>query len=216
MQQDKINPTTIIFDFDGTIADSLALIIEIFHTLVPGHDDASDEQIEALRNLSVRHIADAIGVPMWKVPFLVWRGRKIMRGRLDEVMVFPGLPEVFEKLRSNGYPLHIVSSNSTENVQTYISKQGLTDSFKSITGGVGLFGKKRAIQKLCKTYNTPLDRVWYVGDEVRDVVAAKKAGVRVVAVGWGFNHPNILSETGPDALVMTPAELLKTITAKQD
>ena len=75
MQQENTKPITVIFDFDGTIADSLELVIEIFRTLVPGHDDASDEQIEALRNLSVRHIADTLGVPMWKVPFLVYRGR---------------------------------------------------------------------------------------------------------------------------------------------
>lgn len=215
MQQQSEQSTTVIFDFDGTIADSLELVIEIFRTLVPGHDDASDEQIEALRNLSVRHLADTLGVPMWKIPFLVWRGRKIMRGRLDEVMVFPGLPEVFNKLQSEGYVLHILSSNSTENVRAYIIQQGLTKYFTSINGGIGLFGKKRAIRKLCKRYNTPLERVWYVGDEVRDVVAAKKAGVRVAAVGWGFNHPNALMQSGPSALVMTPTELLDTITEKR-
>ena len=137
-----------------------------------------------------------------------------MRGRLDEVMVFPGLPEVFKKLQANGYKLHILSSNSTENVRTYISQQGLTDNFESINGGVGLFGKKRAIRKLCKIYDTPLERVWYVGDEVRDVVAAKKAGVKVVAVGWGFNHQKALTQAGPDILVMTPTELVKAIIEK--
>lgn len=215
MQKQIHNSQTIIFDFDGTIADSLSLVIEIFQSLVPGHDDAPEDQIEALRSLSVRHIASILGIPMWKVPFLVKRGRKIMHKRLDEVSVFAGLSEVIALLHEQGYSLHVLSSNSTENVRAYMKMQQLDRYFISINGGVGLFGKKRAIRRLCSSNKVSIDHTWYVGDEVRDVMAAKKAGVKAVAVGWGFNHPDALQDSHPDALASTPLELQKILTTNK-
>jgi phosphoglycolate phosphatase len=211
MQVDDKNNRTIIFDFDGTIADSLDLIIEIFRSLVPGKDDVSSSQIETLRNLSIHHIANTLGVPMWKVPLLVRRGRKVMRRQLDEVTVFDGLPDVLKRFHEQGYVMHVLSSNSNDTLRVFLERHNLAAYFTSINGGIGLFGKKRAIRGLCKRNNIPLSSAWYVGDELRDIVAAKKAGVRIVAVGWGFNHPKALEEMKPDALALTPSDLFRII-----
>lgn len=199
----------LIFDFDGTIADSLAMVIDIFRSLVPGHDDASDEQIEALRSLSVKHIAKALDVPIWKVPLLVRRGRKVMHTRVHELQVIPGIPEAVRALHAEGYTMYVASSNSQENIQKFLTDHAIADNFAGIVGSIGLFSKARAIRRLCRQQHIERAHVWYVGDEVRDIVAAREAGVHPVAVGWGFNHPDALQETGPDAYVATPQELVK-------
>lgn len=51
-----------------------------------------------------------------------------------------------------------------------------------------------------------------MGDEIRDIEAAKKAGVGAVAVGWGYNILKILKEQNPDYLVRSPKELAKVLT----
>ena len=48
----------------------------------------------------------------------------------------------------------------------------------------------------------------YVGDETRDITAAQKSRVQVVAVAWGFNSPQILTQFNPDHLIHHPLELL--------
>lgn len=205
------NTRTIIFDFDGTIVDSLDLVIEVFKEMVPEHENASQDQVEALRNLSVKDISSSLGVPIWKVPFLVNKGRGLMQKRIDQVSVFEGLEVALSQLQAKGCKLHIISSNSTENVQNYIKNAGLDQYFESINGGVGLFGKKKYINRLCKKYCQNKEIVWYVGDEIRDIKAAKKAGVHMVAVGWGFNHPETLKAQKPDAVAMNLVDLEKII-----
>lgn len=198
---------TIIFDFDGTLADSLTLVIEIIQQIVPGHDGATKEQIETLRGKPARELARFLGVPIWKAPMLIRRGQKIMQNRLSEVPVFPGMTDVLEAFGEKGYSVHLISFNSAENVKKFIETNELDTYFESITGSVGLFGKSKAIRKLCRSTKVSRGDVWYVGDEVRDVVAAKKAGVHMVAVGWGFNRPDALRAMEPDAVAATPKDL---------
>jgi phosphoglycolate phosphatase-like HAD superfamily hydrolase len=55
------------------------------------------------------------------------------------------------------------------------------------------------------------DEIVYVGDETRDINSAKKSGVKAIAVGWGFNSPEILSKHNPDYLAVQPQELTTAI-----
>ncbi len=50
--------------------------------------------------------------------------------------------------------------------------------------------------------------MFYVGDEVRDVVAARQAQVKSIAVTWGFNTLTALQQAQPHALIEQPQELL--------
>ncbi|NES07303.1 MAG: HAD hydrolase-like protein, partial [Okeania sp. SIO2F4] len=80
-----------------------------------------------------------------------------------------------------------------------------------ITSGTTLFGKHRAIKKYLKSENIQPEEMVYVGDETRDINAAKKAKVKAIAVTWGFNSREALSEYQPDALVEQPQELIEVI-----
>ena len=54
----------------------------------------------------------------------------------------------------------------------------------------------------------PQDAI-YIGDEVRDIKSAKKAGIPIAAVTFGFNSKEALEKESPDYLCDTPAELVK-------
>ncbi len=205
---------TIIFDFDGTIADSLGLVIEIYRELTNDTRKFTEEEYEEFRKLSARQVARAIGVSWWRVPLLLRKGRKIMRQRLGEVEVFDGLPEVIKELHGEGYNLQIVSSNSASNVRKFLKTHKLDEYFSSIRGDVGLFGKAKVLKQIIKKGNLNKNDTYYIGDEARDIVAAKKAGVKMVAVEWGYNHKNLLEMLLPYAMADSPKMLLKILSEK--
>lgn len=198
---------TIIFDFDGTIADSLEVTIGIYRDLTNDRRVLTADEVEELRKLPLLKVASAIGVPLWKVPFLVRKGRKIMHSRLGDIKVFDDLPHVFEKLKADGYDLRIVSSNSIENVQTFLKKHDLDAYFTDIHGSVGLFSKARVLRKIIKKDKLQCNMTYYIGDEARDIIASRKAGIRIISVAWGYNHESLLRDLQPYAIARTPHEL---------
>lgn len=199
---------TIIFDFDGTIANSLRLVVAIYRQLTGDKRHMSDEEFEALRHLPAQKIAKQVGVRFWQIPFLIRRGRKIMHARLDEVSAFPGLIEVLDELQGQGYTLRIVTSNSTENVREFLEKHDMNHYFVDVHGGVGLFNKANVLKRIVKKEQLDPTKTFYVGDEARDIVASKKAGLPIVSVTWGYNHSDLLRDMQPYALADKPQDLV--------
>ena len=78
--------------------------------------------------------------------------------------------------------------------------------------GTDLFGKAAKIDRLLQRHRIAPERFLLVGDEIRDIEAARKAGVRVASVGWGYNHVDELRERQPDELLLTVAELPAVLT----
>ncbi len=200
---------TIIFDFDGTIADSLELVIEIYRQLTGDNRKLTVSEREALRKLPAQRVMKTLGVSVWRLPFLVRKGRKIMHSRLDEVAVFEGLPDVLRTLQERGYTMRIVTSNSAKNVEFFLDKHALNSYFTDIVGNAGLFGKARVLRRIVTSEKLDLAQTYYVGDEARDITASKKAKLPIVAVGWGYNHTTLLQDLEPYALAEKPSDLLK-------
>lgn len=200
---------TIIFDFDGTIADSLPVVLAIYTELLPGKKEITHEEIHRLRRMPLQKITAELGISMWKLPFLLRRGRKLMRVRIHTVEIFPDIAEVIKKLHASGHTLYLVSSNSTENVQMFLREKQLMQYFVEARGFPGIHKKTKALKKLTKQYKFDLGRTYYIGDEVRDIVSAKRAGMRTVAVTWGFNDKKLLRNEDPDMVVDKPKDLLK-------
>ena len=69
--------------------------------------------------------------------------------------------------------------------------------------------KDRAIKELLSQQALAPDEMIYIGDEMRDVDACRKVGMKIIAVCWGFNSKAALERKSPDYLVESPEELLK-------
>ena len=67
----------------------------------------------------------------------------------------------------------------------------------------------KALRRIIKQERIDRTRVLYVGDEMRDVAAAKKAKVAVAAVSWGFHTEALLRGLRPDAVLAEPSELME-------
>ena len=199
----------IIFDFDGTIADSMWVILSIGEKLLG--ITVSSEQVEEIRGLSAGQIIKHFHIPLYKVPRLLTSGRRMMRSRLHEVKVFDGMTPLVKGLFDEGYELHIMSSNSAQNVREFLQEHGLLDYFQSINGSVGLLVKAPALKKLMRKHDLSKGHVVYIGDEARDIEGAKKAHIPIISVGWGYNSPELLRKLKPDFFVTKPAEIATAI-----
>lgn len=202
--------SSIIFDFDGTIADSLPVVIELFERWSKREPYTKDE-IETLRGMPARDVIKAIGVPLWRAPGLLARGRKEFTKYIDRVEIFKDMPQVISELHKRGHKIYLMSSNSRENVQAYLKLHKIDQYFDNVYGNAGLFSKARAMRKIIDKNHTQKSHCFSIGDETRDIEAAKKAGITSIAVTWGFNNTEILKEHQPDHLVSKPQELLKLI-----
>jgi phosphoglycolate phosphatase len=200
---------TIIFDFDGTIANSFGVITEIFETLTKQPRKLSPSELDALRDLSPLAMAKRLGVPNWQVPFLLFRGRRMMATRLHEVQPFEGMAGVVEKLYNEGHELFIMSSNSRRTIRRFLKQHHMYKYFVEIKGDVGMFGKPRALRKLLRRNNLEPKNSFYIGDETRDIEAASEVGMRSIAVLWGFARDEKLLALQPTGTATTPDAIIK-------
>lgn len=199
---------TIIFDFDGTIADSFDLTVSIFFDVLHRKPITDPKQVRAYRRMSLQELIREFRVPRLLLPFLLMRGKHIMHKRIAEVGVFEGVNEVLHELHEAGCRLLIISSNSQKNVTTFLDTNHLLQYFDRVYGGVGLFGKTGALRRAIITDKLRNKDCYYVGDEVRDIEAARRARVKIVSVAWGYNDPEALEKHSPFALVQKPKDLI--------
>lgn len=202
--------SSVIFDFDGTIANSLPVITDLFYKW-SRREPFTTEEIEGLRNMPARDVIKAVGVPIWRAPALLARGRKDFSKYIKDIEIFDGVEGVIAKLHAAGHKLYLMSSNSHDNVYEYLRLHKIDSYFDEIYGGVGLFGKASVMKKIVRKHKIPKVDCYSIGDETRDIAAAKKAGLISIAVTWGFNGRQILESYHPDYLVKKPAEIFKLI-----
>jgi len=203
----------IVFDFDGTIADTVDALISIANRLAIefGYKQITPEQLAYLRNLTSREIIKYSGVSLLKIPFLLKKVKSELKNKIHEFQPIPGIQEALTELKNQGYHLGIITSNSQENVTAFLNNHNLDNLFDFIYSGVTIFGKTTIINNVLKQKQISNQAVIYVGDETRDIEASKKANIRVVAVTWGFNSPEVLSKQKPDYLIHHPSELLEVV-----
>ena len=203
----------IVFDFDGTIADTYQAIVDITNDLSSefGYQPMSEEELLLLKNLSSKEIVRRTEISLFKLPFLVKRVQKELSHQITELSPIKGIESVLVELKQRDYILGIVTSNVKENVVAFLQKNDLEYLFNFIYSGTNIFGKHRIINELVRKRNLNKTDVIYVGDETRDIRSARKSGIGVIAVGWGFNSQEILAEHEPDFLAVKPTELLKAI-----
>ncbi len=163
-----------------------------------------------LRNLPTRDILKRLGIPVWRVPKLVTQGRKLLKKEASRIPPHTGIPALLAHLIEDGHELYVVSSNSPELVNSFLRRNDLAQHFNVVVGNIGIFGKAAALKRLRNTFEG-LDKMYYVGDETRDIDAAKKVGVRMIAVSWGYNGIESLGAHEPDYLVRRPAEIRKIV-----
>lgn len=202
----------VVFDFDGTIADTGALSVDIFQEMSRKHGIPvlSREEIDEMRKLPIRKRLKLVSVPLRKVPKLMRESWGMMKEKIGSTDVFPGIMDVLNTFKDH-VPMVILSSNHADNIQTFLKTHDI-HVFDDIIGAAKLFGKEKPLKKLLKTHQLMSEEVLYVGDEIRDIVSCQNVGIPVASVTWGFDSKEALALSSPTYLCETPAAL-KTVIA---
>ena len=201
--------STIIFDFDGTIADSLYKGIEITNQIAKQLNlkTIKPEEIETLRNMTQKEMIKYFKIPIYKIPILVAKYHKEFNKIIDTLLPFKDMKQVIKQL-SEKYNLGILSSNSQENIEKFLYANNISQFFKFIHSQPQIFSKSFSIKKIMRFYKLKNNNIIYIGDEVRDIEAAKQAKIPIISVSWGANSKQLLQKYYPNYLVDNPEELL--------
>lgn len=203
------NRVLAIFDFDGTIADSGAWFAGALNEVARqnGFREVAADQHDTLRGLSTREIFAHLGIPSWKLPLIVRQLRALAARDAGQISAFPWVPEVLAALRSRGVAVAIVSSNTKANILRVLGREvaAMIDHFGT---GAPLFGKTAKISAVINRCGSIAAFTTSIGDEVRDIEAARALGVNSLAVTWGYATAAALEAAQPTRLVHAPDELL--------
>jgi phosphoglycolate phosphatase len=205
-----LNRKLIIFDFDGTLADTLPVFLQVF-------DEAADKygfkrfdpsRRQALRDLDARQLMTLHQVPLWKLPAIANFMRASMGRNTDGIRLFDGMDEALRALKAQGVQLTIVSSNSRSNVLTILGPETAA-LFSQFECGASLFGKLPKIRKVLAATGVAREHVMLIGDEIRDARVSAEAGIAFGAVAWGFNNVDVLIAEQPQQVFRQVADLIE-------
>lgn len=198
----------VVFDFDGTLVDSLANSIAAFRRIAPRFKLNLDLDLATARTMPTRDLFRQMGVGFWKLPRIIRAFQEEAAQDAPNLKLFDGIAETLEVFSSRGVRLGILSSNREDAIRTCLRANGVEERFAFVVGYPKLFGKAKALRRILKAERIDRESFLYVGDEARDVQAAKRAKVASAAVTWGFHAEELLRTAEPKYLVRSPAELI--------
>lgn len=189
----------VIFDFDGTLADSFPWFAGVLSAVAARWRirPVGPEEIELLRQAGHREILRHLQVPGWKAPLVARDLRRRMTADIHHIRPFADVDALLRALHGAGIELAIATSNSADNVRAVLGPQALR-RFRHLETGVAIHGKGARLRRLLRRTGVPAAAAVYIGDELRDIEAARAAGVTAAAVTWGYNRAEALRRAGPD------------------
>ncbi|MES2030164.1 MAG: HAD-IA family hydrolase [Pseudomonadota bacterium] len=189
-----------IFDFDGTLSDSFAWFLSVINSVADKHkfQRVERDRIDELRSVGAGELIRLLGVAKWRIPLIARDMRKRKAQQIDRINLFPGVDRMFCELKARGMTIAIVSSDSEDNVRHVLGD--LEQHVAYFACGAGLFGKTAKFQRILDLTGISVDDTISIGDEIRDIDAAREAGIDFGAVTWGYTSGAALEARAPNYL----------------
>ena len=202
----------VIFDFDGTLADTKAVAYPIYVRVATEHQlpILPESDIYAMSELPLKERLKKMRVNLFRLPSLLKSTRAAVRYFLPEVNAFEGMKDGLMALDAKGVNLAIVSSNAKENIEQFMRDKGINLPI-DVHGGASLFSKASMIKRLLKKRNLQPSDCLYVGDESRDIEACLSLGIEVIAVSYGYDSYEHLASAKPTYLETSPQAMFARI-----
>ncbi|WP_298875911.1 HAD-IA family hydrolase [uncultured Bradyrhizobium sp.] len=187
-----------IFDLDGTLVDSFPWFLRTINDIADrfGFRRVRDEDIEELRHSSTREILNRLEVPVWKLPAIARYARRLKGQAASEISLFAGTDAMLRTLAGNGVQLALVTSDSEVNARQKLGASAAL--FQHFDCAASVFGKPAKFRRVIRRAGVVAQDVISIGDEVRDIEAARAVGVACGAVSWGYAAPAALQALAPD------------------
>lgn len=187
-----------IFDLDGTLVDSFPWFLRTINDVADrfGFRRVRDEDVEGLRHASTREILSRLEVPVWKLPAIARYARQLKGEAAAEISLFAGTEAMLRTLAGNGVQLALVTSDSEVNARAKLGASAAL--FSHFDCAASVFGKPAKFRRAIRRTGVVPQKVISIGDEVRDIEAARAVGIACGAVCWGYAAPAALRARGPD------------------
>ncbi|WP_027575343.1 HAD-IA family hydrolase [Bradyrhizobium sp. WSM1743] len=187
-----------IFDLDGTLADSFPWFLRTINDVADRFNfrRVAIEEIEELRRASSREILARLEVPLWKLPAIARHARRLKAEAAAEISLFAGVEAMLRTVAENGVQLALVTSDSEANAREKLGEAAAL--FAHFDCSASLFGKAAKFRRVIRRAGVEPSKVISIGDEVRDIEAARAVGIACGAVCWGYAAPAALRALGPD------------------
>jgi phosphoglycolate phosphatase len=203
---------TIIFDFDGTLADTVKILLKIYNELahLQGFRLVEEKDWLELRKGTIKNGFKWTGIRPYQAPGMLSQGLKMMEAYTKDVKLFPKMVRVIEHFSERGYDLFVLSTNSEKVIKQVLKQNGLSQDL-TVLKSSKVFGKARSIRRLLRQHGYNKETVWMIGDEVRDMTAARRTGINGIAVTWGLQPESSLKKVPGIFIVHKPSQILKII-----
>lgn len=200
----------VIFDFDGTLADSGDWFLSVSDHLAQrfGFRRVTPEEIETLRGRTTREVIRYLRIPRWKLPGIGRYLHALLAEQTDRISLFEGVEPLLQGLSDAGMRIALVTSNSEANARAILGPANVA-RFHWLECGASLFGKAPRYRRVLRRSQIEPYETIAIGDETRDIAAARKAGVTAAAVLWGYAHREALVNARPDLCFEHPDEVAR-------
>jgi len=199
----------IIFDFDGTLADTFPWVMSVASKVADKYKvrKVPESEHEILRGMSAREIFKYLGVPIWKAPMIANYVISLFSKDIGNIALFNGVESLLNALSSRDVIIAILSTNSFANISTVLGPKNtaLIDHFEC---GASIFGKRPKLRKILNKSRVAPAEAILIGDEIRDCEAAIKEGVAFGAVSWGYTRIDALEAHKPTEVFTSVEQLL--------
>lgn len=199
----------VFFDFDGTLADTEEVNFVIYQKLAEKYNlrNITIDELGHIKKMSAKELMAYVELKKRYLPFMLKRGKNLLKQDMKNIK--PCKPDILStvaELKKMGIKTAIITTNSKTNVEMFLEKN---DAYIfDFIASASMFGKETKMRRIMKKEKLCKNEVLYVGDEIRDINAAKNAGIDIASVGWGYNTVESLKKNNPEYLVMEPNELI--------
>lgn len=202
----------IIFDFDGVLADTLPFAVKSAMEINSELKLLSAEKInpEEFRAMDMQEFINKFKISKIKLLMFVFKYRSKLNKEIENMPTFNDLKSTLSDLKSRNIKLGIVTSNQRNIVMKFLKHNDL-DLFDFVFSTLSLFHKEKMILSSLKKFKLNKEETIYVGDETRDIQAARAAGLKVASVTWGYNLESLLVKYKPDFVINRPQDLMNLI-----
>jgi len=207
-----MTPKTILFDFDGTIADTTKKFIEIADILASKYNFQQFDisKISEFKNHTLLDLAlNYFKIPWYKIPFVVIDFKRLLAKSAHKTKLYPDIKDILTELKSKGFRVGLLTSSPTKSVEIVLKKFEMSDFFEFVKTNASYYSKQNDIQKIIHKNQLNKSEVYYIGDEIRDLNACKKIGVHCISVSWGFSSKELLLSHNPETLLEKPSQILE-------
>lgn len=201
---------TLIFDFDGTLANSFEHVVNILYKNMQKSKYKNlltkKEIKDYIQNKDLKQLIKEYKLSKIQIAYIIYKVRRDLKKEMINIKPFPEVENTLKKLHKK-YSLYLLTSNNKKNVIQFL-KQNNIKIFDKMYFKSSLFGKNKNLLKIIKKNNLKKENVTYIGDETRDIIACQKINIKIVATTYGYNSKKLIQSKNPNFTISKFKEIL--------